>query len=147
ERPARPASSVVVRNGVNRAARRLALRTPVGDAVVVALSARLNRGTAASATTAGAVIDHAAASAGLDRGGHQFMCGLEDGAELFVRDLGDGKPGRDTHFPERLGLRDVADSGYEPLVEESVADRATRIAPQIRDHCAQIRRLAEDVGA
>src|SRR5207248_1627143 len=111
-----------------RGGKRLADRAPVGGAVGVALSARLDRCAAATAAPAGAVVDEAALAAGLDRGRHQLVRCLEDRAELVVGDFRKRPPRRDAGIPERLRLPEVADARDEPLVEQGVADRAAGIA-------------------
>ena len=95
---------------------------------------------------AGAVVDETALAAGLDRSDHQLVGRLEDGAKVVVGDIVDRSPGRDASFPERLRLPEVPDPCDEALVEQRVAELAARVAPQVRGHPVEIRRLSEDVG-
>src|SRR2546430_2598847 len=90
--------------------------TPVGGAVGVALAPGFDRCAAAAAAAAGAVVDDPAFAAGLDRGGHQLVRGLKNGAKLVLGGVADGAPRRDARLPERLRLPDASDPGHEPLV-------------------------------
>src|SRR4051794_34669675 len=120
---------------------------PVRAAVVVTLAAGADRLAAARAGAAGLPIDAPHGAAAVERLAHQ-RCGVAEGlVELAVCRVGDPAPRRHPRAPERLRLPDVPDAGHEPLVEQRVAELASRLAAEQRDDRVEVGRVGEDVRA
>src|SRR5262249_8045769 len=130
-----------------RALSSLALGTPVGDAVVVALAAAHDRRPAARALAAGAAVDTPLSMFSGERLPPQARRLGEHGLELRVVRLCQSPPRREPDVPERLGAPDVPDACDEALVEKRLSELAVLIdGPEAREHRRQVRRFGENVG-
>lgn len=120
---------------------------PVRDSVLVALSSRADWRPAPMARTADAtVLAATAALSMLERTAHLALRFVQNLEELGVRYVGELPPRGHPGSPERLGLPEVADPGYQPLVEERFADRSTLVGEtKAGQHCVEVRRHGEDV--
>src|SRR5262249_35611012 len=123
----------------------LAARTPVGDAVRVALAARADRLAAARARPPGAAVDAVLLPAALHRTAHRGGDPCERRPKLVVGGPGERSPRREPRLPERPRLPLVADPGDEPLVEERIAGLSARIATEVGEHPVEVGLGREDV--
>lgn len=82
----------------------------------------------------------------LERTAHLALRFVQNLEELGVGYVDELPPRRDSGSPERLGLPEVADPGYQPLVEERFADRSALIGQtKAGQHCVEVSRDGEDV--
>jgi len=78
---------------------------------------------------------------------HLALRFVQNREELGVGEVDELPPRRDPGGPERLGLPEVADPGYQPLIQERLADRAALVGQaKAGQHGVEVRRDGEDVG-
>ena len=123
------------------------MRAPVRDSVLVSLPSRQDRRPAAGARAPDAAVRAApAALPVLERTSHLALRLVQDIEELGVGDVDELPPRRDPGGPERLGLPEVADPGYQPLIEERFAHGTTLVGQaKAGQHRVEVRRDGEDV--
>src|SRR5690349_22131134 len=124
------AAFLAIQAGIGMPLPALAGGAPVGGAVGVALAAAPDRAAAGGAGAPRALVDGSHRPALGDRALHQPAGGLEHRAQLLVVEGGDGSPGVEAGGEAGLALEDVADPGYERLVEQGVAEPAIYRRPQ-----------------